>query len=207
MPFPAKPPQPPLCSGIYHNTPLDQILSGSDAALIAAVFDRYLLCHPEADPVGEPAFTVRTISRDGKLQRSFFALRPDGTGYRFGYRKSLGLTPRDGDLIKATRRAIAPDIIHYKTSRFGRRDAIPCDETGEAVAFADAHVDHREPWPFQKILQAYLAQHGYPEILRDTAQRLVLAPHDAAGFRRFHNDRARLRLVHRDVNLGKRRGG
>lgn len=203
--FPSKTAATAAVQRIYNNTPLGQILTGSDAALIAAVFARYLLCHPEADPLADPDFTVRTISRDGKLQRSFFALRPNGTGYRFGYRKPLGLAPQHGDLLKATRRAIAPDIIQYKTSRFGSRDAIPCDETGEPVAFADAHVDHHEPWPFAKILQAYLARHGHPELVRDPAQRLVLSAHDAASFRRFHNERARLRLVHRDVNLGRRR--
>jgi hypothetical protein len=89
--------------------------------------------------------------------------------------------------------------------RFGRRDTIPCDETGDSVAWADAHVDHYGDWPFCRIVAEFVKEHGEPKLVSAAAKTRFKDDRVAEAFRQYHNERATLRIVRKDVNCGGRR--
>lgn len=155
---------------------------------------------------------VREVS-EPFASRCFFLIRPDGSMIDWSYLVCFGRAPHlpmgvpIDRIEEASRRAVDPDVFAYKQMRYAGAEVIACDETGEPVLFREAHVDHAEPWPFAAILKAFLAEHG-PCALHDMGLYLVFAdPADAQAFREFHNARAVLRLVHRDVNLRGRGNG
>ena len=151
---------------------------------------------------GVADIVVRKIEyRPGIIQKCFWIIHPDGGATDFSYRNCFGMQARDGGVAEAARTAVWPGIVAYKRQRFGNSDAIPCDETGALVSFADADVDHDAPWPFSRILREFFTGRPKPQ-LRDEQVRMVFAcPDLAAEFIAFHDERARLRIVERKVNI------
>jgi hypothetical protein len=61
--------------------------------------------------------------------------------------------------------------------------------------------DHGGEWPFARIVKVFVAIHGQPAVTREPCEGSRFDdPAVAEKFREFHNERAQLRIVHRNVN-------
>jgi hypothetical protein len=93
-------------------------------------------------------------------------------------------------------------VHQHKLGSFAARDLAPCEATGRWIAFSDAPVDHADPWPFVRIVGGFRKLWPAPAIADlDGVRRVFGRARDAQV-----DVLARLRVVHRKVNLGKRRG-
>ncbi len=89
-----------------------------------------------------------------------------------------------------------------KAAYFNGRGEAACEATGQPVAWSDAHVDRAGEWPFRRIAADWIAARGGLPLTKEDGMSQVLACEaDARSFRAFHDERARLRVVHRIVNL------
>jgi hypothetical protein len=163
--FPSKKTAVEKIRDILRTSPLDVPLADADYFLIRAMLE----LHPNKDKKlagGGVAIVVGINGGPGSLDRTmpssrgFQVVQANGSKVDFSYRIALGLDSPEPNIAKAARRAVTPAIVAYKTARFRGATHIPCDETGQMIAFGDAHVDHSEPWTFKRILDAFIAKHG-----------------------------------------------
>lgn len=201
--FPTKKAAAARVAAILRDTRCGVALDGDDLDLVLGT----LAIHPgapEKTAKGVNGVTVRTFEyRPGIVQRCFYIQHLDGTETDFSYRVAMGLAPSGPVVSEAARAAVWPTIVAYKRQRYGTADTIPCDLTGQSVAFADAHVDHAGEWPFSRIVREFVATHGAPA-LRDEQVRVVFdRPEDTTAFNEFHDAHAVLQIVEKRANIAK----
>jgi hypothetical protein len=189
---------------ILHNTPLYQQLVGEDARLVLGVLAR----HPRADQKlagGIVGLTVAINEDDtGLSSRGFQIIRPNGSLETFSYIRALAeKDPVGASIDEACRYAVSESIYEFKCRVFGSQDDVCCSETGKLVGFEGSDVHHSEPWPFKKIVNAFIEQHGVPAVWKrgngDFGSEFVSGA-DALKFREFHDARAVLQIVSRDAH-------
>jgi len=193
---------------ILHTTPLGQHLVGGELRLLLGVLAK----HPHSDEKlkgGVIAITVGLNTSDtGITARGFQIVRPDGSYTTFSYIRALGT---DAALSKgideAARYAVSDSILDFKHQAFGCTLAVPCAETGALVSWEAADVHHAEPWPFKKIVAAFVEQNGEPSIRKRINGHFgseFVYEKDIASFRKFHDVRAVLQIVSRDAHCRRR---
>jgi hypothetical protein len=132
-------------------------------------------------------------------------------GFRRAASRLSGLTalisaPKGID--EAARFAIVDSLTGFKQKAFGTAVHISCAVTGMLVCFEDCDIHHAEPWPFKKILAAFIEQNGEPEVRKrvnsDFGAEFVY-PKDATKFCKFHDALAILQIVSRDAHQRLRR--
>jgi hypothetical protein len=188
---------------ILHGTSLHQPLADADLRLILGVLAR----QPYADEIfkgGIAGITVTMNTADtGISSRGFQVVHVDGSFTPFSYVKALGADASGKGIDEACRYAVAESIVEFKRKAFQDTERVPCAETGTLAIFADCDVHHAEPWPFKKIVLAFVEQNGEPSVRRrlhgDFGSEFVYLK-DAANFRTFHDRLAILAIVSRDVH-------
>ena len=117
-----------------------------------------------------------------------------------------GEPPLRGRLLMACRDAIRGDMHAHKREYFGMRLTAPCEASGQALAWEDAHVDHIAP--FVVVASDWLA--GQSLTLSDLAPDTPGSVGDrfadrgvAEMFRRHHLGVASLRVVSGPINMAK----
>jgi hypothetical protein len=88
----------------------------------------------------------------------------------------------------------------YRRQRFAE-GSIRCDVSGKELREDEAHIDHAPPWTFDAIVRAYQEEFGDPALRHDGTCDLFQDSTDAERFKTFHDQRAKLRLVHKHVNI------
>ena len=148
--------------------------------------------------------------------RGFWIRRIDGTETDFSFEMCLRNKPesRLSKFKNACRCAVAKTVIDFRNEFFSRCDEILCPITGEAVTPASYHVDHAQPWTFDKIVHAFIQDHGIAVgcvpirgIGEDGVLRNELEPDLKINFIAYHNQRASLRILSPKGNLKNRRRG
>jgi hypothetical protein len=189
---------------ILHNTPLHQQLVGEDARLILGVLARHPRCNQKLAR-GIVGLTVANNESDtGLSSRGFQIIRPNGSLDTFSYIRALAEKDLVGASIdEACRYAVSESILDFKYKVFDSQDDVCCAETGKLVVFEDCDVHHAEPWPFKRIVNAYIEQYGEPAVWKrengDFGSEFV-SEADAVKFREFHDVRAILQIVSRDAH-------
>ena len=92
--------------------------------------------------------------------------------------------------------------------KYSKKGKVKCQETGELFQYEELNVDHRQPNTFSVIVDRfvelksidlknieYLTIDGGPNELAD--KRLK------EEFRQYHKDKANLRIVRKNLNLGR----
>jgi hypothetical protein len=144
--------------------------------------------------------------------RGFWIIRVDGTEADFSIYNCLKNESSDPKRLKAKyikqacRTAISAVIDKYSRDRFSVSDVISCDQTGVPITISQAHVDHYGEWPFARIVDEWIdgvivemidvEGHGDGQTFRYFSNQDI-----ADDFVKFHNERAVLRIVHKQVNM------
>ncbi len=144
--------------------------------------------------------------------KCFNLIRTDSTTDIFSYTKCIsgGFTPLT-KFSRACRDLIYEDLRNVKLDYFKANSVkgqVKCQETGELCKWEELNVDHRQPNTFSVIIDRFIEikqldinQIEYEEVIDSvyTFKDKALAQ----GFREYHKDKANLRLVKKESNLGR----
>lgn len=183
-------------------------LDGSDLAFVADLLKRHRSYDQKAG-VGIARFYTTRHKTYGTRKIEFE--RVDGTTDDFSINYCLDPVSdeqyADMNYRCAARTTVLPDIRAFKNA-----SGLICEITGEKHARDDLHVDHAPPKVFSTIADEFLAAVGKSpsdfEYGDDAAGLAVFIDQPTADqFRAFHNERARLRVIHKSINLSGRTWG
>ena len=144
--------------------------------------------------------------------KCFELIRKDGSKEVFSYRNCInGKSKPLVKFSKTCRETINEDLRNVKLAyfkKFSSKGQVKCQETGELCKWEELNVDHRQPNTFSVIVDRFIEVYRidinaveYIEIMDGvhsfTDKEL------AENFRKYHKDKANLRLVMKGKNLGR----
>jgi len=192
---------------ILHTTTPGCTLGPEDFRFMTELLTR----HPRADEkIGVGVLAIRVEPDPWWGGVMFIAERRDGSSTDFSYRKCLRPTTRRGDINTACRQAVAEDIVAFKREHFNchgdAANQVICPVTGQRLGWLDVHVDHGPPWPFRRIVDAFLASTSTADVQIATncdggVTRRFVDADLAERFRRCHGRVAALRVIASAENL------
>lgn len=153
--------------------------------------------------------------RIGKLQygtKCFEFIRSDSTTDNFSYLKCINGAKKPIVVFRrACRKLIQEDLRSAKQNYFDRNSKngrVKCQETGELLPWEKLNVDHRQPNTFSVIVDRFIEVHNIDlkkvEYVDNDGQGQILANKSLAeNFRKYHKEKANLRLVKKSLNLGR----
>ena len=165
--------------------------------------------HPDALEKAEGEdFPRFLVGGNGFGYRCFYVVRDDGSMTDFSFNICIdGKRSKEQDFKIACRHVIGDDIKKAKKIALAAQMGL-CAVSGEPCTIKDSHLDHAEPWTFQKIMEHFIFVHGIDvgavEYVSGTITGTLTKFLDdklAQTFRDFHNERAVLRVVTKHVNL------
>ena len=144
--------------------------------------------------------------------KCFNAIRFDSSSEIFSYIKCI-----NGDLSplakfsKTCRDVIADDLRLVKLSFFkgnSKKGRVKCQETGKLSLWEELNVDHRQPNTFSVIVDRFIELYKIDlsavEYIETIDNVYSFKDDDfAEKFRQYHKEKANLRLVRKDNNLGR----
>lgn len=144
--------------------------------------------------------------------KSFELVRIDGSTEFFSYTKRINAPKTNFTKFReACRQAIQDDLRNVKLDYFekhSKKGQVKCQESNELAKYEELNVDHRQPNTFSVIVDRfvelnsinfkkieYIQVDGGPNELKDNNLK--------QEFRKYHQDKANLRIVKNDLNLGR----
>ncbi|MDY0089990.1 MAG: DCL family protein [Flavobacteriaceae bacterium] len=144
--------------------------------------------------------------------KCFYLIRNDLTIESFSYTRRInGGFNAKTKFSRACRNIINEDLRNVKLEYFrqnSKNGQVKCQETGELCKWEELNIDHRQPNTFSMILERFIEVNNidinkieYEEIIDSvyTLKNKKLAE----DFRKYHKDKANLRLVKKGKNLGR----
>jgi hypothetical protein len=165
--------------------------------------------HPQRDDkLARGCAAIVVVIAEGFTTRCLAVVGDEGTAEEFSWRVALGIVPCTPSLAAACRTAVAETVARFRTESFAR-GPVRCATSGAGVESETAHVDHAPPWTFAAIVDAFSAAHPDLKPIHQGTMDVFATDAEAELFRRFHDARAVLRIVHRRENLStlRRRAG
>ena len=155
----------------------------------------------------------------GKVQfgtKCFQIIRTDLTIENFSYVYCI-----NGDLkpftkfSNACRNAIHKDLQNVKQNFFDQNSVkgkVKCQETGILSSWTELNVDHRQPNTLSVIIDRFIEIQKIDlkniEYVTDEVNKTLLADKDLeVKFREYHIEKANLRIVRKEKNLGRSHQG
>lgn len=144
--------------------------------------------------------------------KCFELIRKDNSKEIFSYRDSIkGKSKPLTIFSKACRETISDELRNVKLAyfkKFSSKGEVKCQETGELCKWEELNVDHRQPNTFSVIVDRFIEVHRidintveYIEIMDGVHH---FANIDLAeNFKKYHRDKANLRLVKKELNFGR----
>ena len=171
-----------------------------------------LKIHPNAkEKIGAGIVEIKVIETRYKT-KCFNAIRVDSSCEIFSYIKCINgsLSPLT-KFSKTCRDAISDDLRLVKLSFFkgnSKKGRVKCQETGKLSFWVELNVDHRQPNTFSVIVDRFIELHRIDlssvEYI-ETMDNVYSFKDDELSekFRKYHKEKANLRLVRKDKNLGR----
>ncbi len=190
---------------LYAHVPEHRIES-PDLEFLTALLNR----HPKAIlKIGSGIHCIFVrVNRAFGDQRGFWLQRLDGSETDWSFIECITPSDQRKKFASAARAAIAYQVIAFKRRESQHLNSFCCPVTGEHVSIEEAHVDHREPWTFEAILDAFIREFSIDvqgfSIESDGDGQLSDRFTDRdmeMEWRKFHAEKAGLRLVSQRANL------
>lgn len=171
-----------------------------------------LKIHPNAQEKIGIGIKKITVEKTRHNTKCFNAIRFDSSSEIFSYIKCINgdLSPLE-KFSKTCRDAISNDMRLLKLSFFkenSQKGRVKCQETGELSLWEDLNIDHRQPNTFSVIVDRFIELHGIDLTSIEYVESIdnVYSFKDdglAEKFRKYHKEKANLRLVRKNNNLGR----
>jgi hypothetical protein len=168
--------------------------------------------HPEIkEMIGVGISNVR-VSRAQYNTKSFELVRIDGSTEFFSYTKRINAPKTDfAKFSEACRKSIQKDLRNVKLSyfeKFSKKGKVKCQETGKYAIYEELTVDHRQPNTFSVIVDRFIELNGinlknikYIEVDGETNELEDKVLEEK--FKQYHKEKANLRIIMKDLNLGR----
>ena len=168
--------------------------------------------HPRAEEkIGAGVKAIR-IAKLKFNTRSFELVRNDGTCECFSYTKRIN-SP-ESSLVrfrKSCRHGVQEDLRRVKQAYFdkhSKKGNVKCQETGELLKWEELNIDHRQPNTFSVIVERFIELHGIDvDAVKyegtDIFESKIVDENLNERFRQYHKEKANLRLVKKDLNIGR----
>jgi len=168
--------------------------------------------HPNAEEKVGVGIKQIIVDETRYKTKCFNAIRVDSSCEIFSYIKCINgnLSPST-KFSKTCRDVILDDLRLVKLSFFkgnSKKGQVKCQETGKLSFWEELNVDHRQPNTFSVIVDRFIELHRidlssvkYIESIDN-----IYSFKDNAlseKFREYHKEKANLRLVRKDKNLGR----
>ena len=168
--------------------------------------------HPNPDrKIGSGIEKVR-IAKLRFSTKAFELVRIDGTSTYLSYTKRINKPKtKHSKFSKVCRSTIQNDLRQVKLEYFkkhSKKGRVKCQETNELLKWEELTVDHRQPNTFSVIVDRfvevndidvkdvkYISEKGLPDKFQN--QKI------ADKFRNYHSKLANLRIVNKNLNLGR----
>ena len=144
--------------------------------------------------------------------KSFELVRFDSSTEFFSYTKRIN-APKSAftKFREACRQVIQEDLRNVKLAyfdKFSKKGKVKCQETGELLKWEDLSIDHRQPNTFSVIIDRFvelnnldLYEINYFQIGGDMDE--FADDELKEKFRQYHSEKANLRIVKKELNLGR----
>ena len=193
---------------VLHGVEIETPLTGEDFTLIRALLDMHRnyekLAHGCAAIVVRLNRVQRPTREAGSWKaRGFWVIGDDGVETSFSYMDPFKTDAQSvkADQSWAARYAVEPSIEWCRDDHYRCAELAPCQISGIMTKYEDARVHHDEPWPFDRIHREWISQRGgYPELVKP-GRSWMMKPDDAADFKAFHDARAILKVVDKNVHF------
>jgi hypothetical protein len=144
--------------------------------------------------------------------KCFELIRTDGSTEVFSYLNCInGKSKPLTKFSKTCRETISEDLRNVKLTyfkKFSSKGEVKCQETGELCKWEELNVDHRQPNTFSVIVDRFIEVYKidinvvqYSEIIDGVYHFTDIEL--AENFKKYHRDKANLRLVKKGKNLGR----
>ncbi len=168
--------------------------------------------HPSVkEKIGVGIVKIR-IAKAQYSTKSFELVRNDGSKEFFSYTKRINAPKTNFTKFReACRQAIQDDLRNVKLDyfkKYSKKGQVKCQESKKLAKYEELNVDHRQPNTFSVIVDRfielnnldiekveYIQVDGGPNKLKDDKLK--------QDFRKYHQEKANLRIVKKDLNLGR----
>lgn len=168
--------------------------------------------HPNAPEKIGPGIKEIIVDETRYKTKCFNVIRVDSSCEIFSYIKCINgsLSPLT-KFSKTCRDAISDDLRSVKLSFFkgnSKKGRVKCQETGELSRWEELNLDHRQPNTFSVIVDRFIELYEIDlstvEYI-ETIDNVYLFKDEEVSekFRQYHKQKANLRLVRKDKNLGR----
>jgi hypothetical protein len=139
-------------------------------------------------------------------------VRLEGYAEYFSYTKRINAPKKSFTTFSdACRKAIQEDLRNVKLTylkKFSKKGKAKCQETGELERYENLTVDHRQPNTFSVIVDRFIELNNLNlediEYVDIDGGPNELADNDLKEkFRQYHKEKANLRIVMKNLNLGR----
>lgn len=162
--------------------------------------------HPEArEKIGLGVAELFT-GPDAYGGRCFFVRRVDGSETDFSFLQCVdGEITHEAKVRKAARVAVAVSIQLWKQQAFAGSAEIFCPLSGELLSLTHSHVDHEDP-TFDELFRTYFREPvSIVVVSQGTLGARFADPDLEQRWLRFHDAKAKLRLLSPKANLARPR--
>lgn len=168
--------------------------------------------HPRAkEKIGVGIDKVR-IAKVQYNTKSFELVRNDSSTEFFSYTKRINAPKTNFTKFReACRQAIQDDLRSVKLDYFeknSKKGQVKCQESKELAKYEELTVDHRQPNTFSVIVDRFIELNNldlekieYTQV--DGGQNELKDDKLKQEFRKYHQDKANLRIVKKNLNLGR----
>jgi len=144
--------------------------------------------------------------------KCFELTRKDGSREIFSYLSCInGKSQPLSKFNNTCRETIGEDLRNVKLTffkKYSSKGEVKCQETGELCKWEELNVDHRQPNTFSVIVDRFIEVYKidinnvqYKEIMDGVYHFLDIEL--AENFKKYHREKANLRLVKKSKNLGR----
>jgi hypothetical protein len=172
-----------------------------------------LKMHPKSKTkIGIGIKNIRITKIPKYNTKAFELIRLDDSTEIFSYINCLNVPKTDAKrFTSACRQAVQGDLRNVKLAYFqqcSKKGKVKCQETNELLVWADVHIDHRQPNTFSVIVDRFIELYNidihnvkYIEVLDGVSEFEDEKLNQK--FREYHKEKANLRVVKKNLNLGR----
>ncbi|MDY0388580.1 MAG: DCL family protein [Methanolobus sp.] len=144
--------------------------------------------------------------------KSFELIRIDGSTEFFSYTKRINAPKTNFTKFReACRQAVQDDLRNVKLAYFekhSKKGQVKCQESKELAKYDELNVDHRQPNTFSVIVDRFIELknldiEAIEYIQVDGGPNEIKEDKLKQEFRKYHQNKANLRIVKKDLNLGR----
>ncbi len=144
--------------------------------------------------------------------KSFELVRYDNSATLLSYTKRINSPKsRFSKFLKVCRNTVQNDLIQVKQSyfdQFSKKGRVKCQESQELLSWEELNVDHRQPNTFSVIVDRFIELNKI-DVEKIKYRSVSGAPDEfeddelSDKFRKYHKEKANLRIVSKNLNLGR----